>query len=87
MEEPTSAADVQARVTQGLQSYCEQWNGSPVLVLHKDLITQQNLLFKPILIKVIVYSLEASNQTDESTKTGSGASVLEFTKSITVMGL
>ena len=51
------------------------------------MITQQNLLFKPILIKVIVYSLEASNQTDESTKTGSGASVLEFTKSITVMGL
>lgn len=43
-----------------LTSYCDKWKGSSQIVIPSNFISQNRLVNKPVTVKVIVTSIEAS---------------------------
>ena len=48
-----------------LADYCQTWNGSSKIVMPSKIIEAAKMVNKPLTIKVIVTSIEASEQTDD----------------------
>ena len=55
-----------------LAKYCDEWTGSPILVIPNNKIQENGLVNQPIEITVKVSSIEASEQT------GRAAEILQF---------
>ena len=49
-----------------LAEYCRKWKGSPVIVIPNTMMVEINALNKPIRIRVVVTSVEASEQTGQA---------------------
>ena len=48
-----------------IQTYCDQWAGSPVMKIHKDIIKGANLINQDVEITVVVFAIEASSSGKE----------------------